>query len=54
MGNKTIYLKPEDEAVVARAVKLLAVHEDKGLSASQADECRKIVQRYEPTDETRE
>jgi hypothetical protein len=29
MGNKTIYAKPEDEAVVARAVKLLAFHEDK-------------------------
>jgi hypothetical protein len=54
MGNKTIYVKPEDEAVVARAVKLLAFHEDKSLSALLADECRKIVQRYEPTDEARE
>jgi hypothetical protein len=33
MGNKTIYVEPEDEAVVARAVKLLAFHEDKSLSA---------------------
>jgi hypothetical protein len=54
MGNKAFYVKPEDEAVVARAVKLLAFHEDKSLSALVADDCRKNVQRYEPTDEARE
>lgn len=47
MPTKSIYVKPEDEAVVKKAAKLLAFHEDKSLSSMIADECRKIVMRYE-------
>lgn len=49
--NLTLYIRDEDEAVVKRAMKLLAFHDEKSLSAFVVKQCRAIVKRYDSNDE---
>lgn len=51
MATISIYVKDEDAPMIRRASKLSRFHEDKALGQMLTEQCQKIIEKYEPTDE---
>lgn len=49
--NVTLYANDKDRAVIDRAMKLLAWHEDKSMSQFLVEQAKAIVQKYDGIEE---
>lgn len=47
MPNVTLYVSEKDQAIVKRAQKLAAFHDDKSLSQLMVEAAKKIVEKYD-------